>query len=57
MVLAVKRILSPHTADNIASCVDECLTEWGISEEKVHRILTDNGSNMVAAFCNDAVLI
>ncbi len=28
----------------------EILEEWGISTQKVNAILTDNGSNMVAAF-------
>lgn len=41
---------SPHTADNIAKLVEAILVEWNIDKSKIHRILTDNGSNMVAAF-------
>ncbi|XP_039547275.1 zinc finger BED domain-containing protein 4-like [Pimephales promelas] len=40
----------PHTAHAIATLVEECTTEWGIPKEKVLTIITDNGSNMVAAF-------
>ena len=31
--------------------IEEVLTEWKIPYSKVSPILTDNGSNMVAAFC------
>ena len=40
----------------IADLVGKCLTDWEISEKKIHRILTDNGSNMVAAFRNDTII-
>lgn len=43
----------PHTALSIAACVDECLEEWAIPKEKVLTIITDNGSNMFSAFCQD----
>ena len=43
---------SPHTADNITKLVEAILVEWNILESKIHRILTDNGSNMVADFKN-----
>ena len=50
VTLSVKRISSPHTAD----LLEKCLDEWGIPKKNINRILTDNGSNMVAAFKKDA---
>ena len=47
---AVKRMTSSLTAERIKVLTDEILEEYGISEEKVCRYRTDNGSNMVAAF-------
>ena len=41
---------SPHTADNVLQVVQEVLSEWDILPWKVQAILTDSGSNMVAAF-------
>ena len=40
----------PHTGEKIREVVDKVLDEWGISPSKVLATLTDNGSNMVAAF-------
>ena len=40
---------SPHTAERVFEVI-EVLAEWEISYSKVPTILTDNGSNMVAAF-------
>ena len=48
--LAVRRLPSPYSAANVAGLVQNILTEWQISESKVHRILSDNGSGMIAAF-------
>ena len=48
--LAVKTLQSPHTADRIEEEVCHVLEEWEIPQEKARAILTDNGSNMVAAF-------
>ena len=48
--LAVKTLHSPHTADRIEEEVRHVLEEWEIPQEKVHAIITDNGSNIVAAF-------
>ena len=42
---------SPHTGDNIRELVDQVLDEWEIPLSKVSAILTDNGSNILAAFC------
>ena len=38
---------SPH---NVRGLVIAVLTEWDIPVSKVNVIVTDNGSNMVAAF-------
>ncbi|KAL0967883.1 hypothetical protein UPYG_G00259050 [Umbra pygmaea] len=50
ILLSLKQMAHPHTAHAIATLVEECTTEWGIPKEKVLTIITDNGSNMVAAF-------
>ena len=50
--LAVRLLPSPHTADRIEEMVRTILQEWSISEQKISTIVTDNGSNMVAAFKN-----
>ena len=50
VTLAVKKMPSPHTADNVLQVVQEVLSEWDILPWKVQAILTDNGSNMVTAF-------
>ena len=47
--LAARQFPSPHTASCIADLVHTILSEWNIPTYKIHRILTDNGSNMVAA--------
>ncbi|KAL0160147.1 hypothetical protein M9458_043872, partial [Cirrhinus mrigala] len=39
----------PHTGEAIARCIDQTLDEWGIGEDKVLLIVTDNGSNIVKA--------
>ena len=38
------------TADNIRAVVEEVLLEWEILLHKASAVLTDNGSNVVAAF-------
>ena len=47
VTLAVKKMPSPHTADNVLQVVQEVLSEWDILPWKVQAILT---VNMVAAF-------
>lgn len=49
VTLAV-RIPFPHTGKNIRQLVDHILTEWDIPPQKVAAIITDNGTNMLAAF-------
>ena len=48
--LAVRVLPYPHTADCIEELVRNVLQEWEISVEKISAILTDSGSNMIAAF-------
>ncbi len=51
IVLNLEEVAHPHTAlSSIKACVDQCLQEWKIPKEKILTIITDNGSNMVAAF-------
>ena len=50
VTLAVRRMPSPHTGENIRDLVDKVLDEWEIPQSKVSATLTDNGSNMLAAF-------
>ena len=48
--MAVRRMPLPHTAANVRKLIEEVLEEWNIPLSKVFIIVTDNGSNMVAAF-------
>ena len=48
--LAVRVLPSPHTADCNEELVREVLQNWDIPLQKISAVLTDNGSNMVAAF-------
>ena len=50
VTLAVRRLTSSHTAATIRLTVEEILAEWDINPSILSAILTDNGSNMVAAF-------
>lgn len=50
ILLNLKQMVHPHTAQSIAALVEECANEWGIPKQKILTIITDNGSNMVAAF-------
>ena len=56
VTIAVRRFESPHTAERVTRMVDNILDEWKIPFYKVFRILTDNGSNMLAAFKQDLQL-
>ena len=53
ITIAVRRFESPHTAERVSKLVDEIVSEWKIPSNKIFRILTDNGSNMIAAFKGD----
>jgi len=56
ITIAVRRFESPHTAERVSKLVDEIVEEWRIPNHKIFRILTDNGSNMVAGFKADRSL-
>ncbi|KAJ8404668.1 hypothetical protein AAFF_G00335310 [Aldrovandia affinis] len=43
-------MVHPHTAQAISALVEESIEAWGIPKEKILTTITDNGSNMVAAF-------
>ena len=43
-MIAVHRFESPHTVERISKSIDKIVEEWHIP---YHKILTDNGSNMV----------
>uniref|UniRef100_A0A1X7U5U4 DUF659 domain-containing protein n=1 Tax=Amphimedon queenslandica TaxID=400682 RepID=A0A1X7U5U4_AMPQE len=47
--IALKRFPSPHTGTRIAELIRNIVDGWELPREKLFRVLTDNGSNMVAA--------
>ena len=48
--LAVRIFPQQHTADQVLDVLKAVLCEWSIEESRISKVLTDNGSNMVAAF-------
>lgn len=52
VLLGLKTIEGLHTAENLHKIVCELLEEWNISNTKLSRILTDNGTNMIKLFKN-----
>lgn len=48
-LLNLHHLEHPHTGESIARCIDQTLDAWGIREDKVLLIVTDNGSNIVKA--------
>ena len=50
VTLAMRRMPQMHTGDNIREIVETVLEEWEIPSSKISATLTDNGSNMIAAF-------
>jgi hypothetical protein len=53
VVLKVVQLPHPHTGENIADCIEQCLAEWGIGSDKVLMIVSDNGSNMLKSHSTD----
>ncbi|GAU88400.1 hypothetical protein RvY_01108 [Ramazzottius varieornatus] len=49
MTLACRTFPSPHTAVRLFKLTMEILTEWEIPPYTISAVVTDNGSNMVAA--------
>ena len=54
VTLAVRLFDHPHTAERVRSLLDVIMKEWDI-DQKLYVIITNNGSNMVKAFRNDAL--
>nr|XP_023661197.1 zinc finger BED domain-containing protein 4-like [Paramormyrops kingsleyae] len=50
ILLRLDQIAHPHTAECIKNSVDRCTEDWGIPQHKILTVITDNGSNMIAAF-------
>ncbi|KAK7156972.1 hypothetical protein R3I94_006889 [Phoxinus phoxinus] len=48
-LLNLHHLEHPHTGESIARCINQTLDAWGIREDKVLLIVTDNGSNIVKA--------
>lgn len=53
ILLRLDQISHPHTAECMKTCADWCTQDWGIPTNKILTVITDNGSNMVAAFKNN----
>lgn len=47
--LNLSEIPHPHTGEMLAACLTRCFEQWGITDNQVLHIVTDNGSNMVKA--------
>ena len=52
VALAVRRMPSPHTGENILRIIESVTSDYEISELQLNKVLTDNGSNMVKAYKN-----
>jgi len=42
----------PHTSMNIRTALEQVIADWDIPYDKILLVITDNGSNMIAAFKN-----
>ena len=50
IALANRTFPQPHTTDRVRQLLETILAEWEIPTVSVLLVVTDNGSNMVAAF-------
>jgi hypothetical protein len=50
LTLGLKLFPHPHKAENIRDQIKSIIEEYGIRYEKIFRVITDNGSNMVKTF-------
>lgn len=48
-ILETREFAESHTAHNIAEGLKDSLLEWGLSDQSLAGVATDNGANMVAA--------
>jgi len=47
--LNLSTIQHPHTGEKLADCLKQSLQQWGIDEQKVFLVVSDNGANMLKA--------
>lgn len=45
-LLSLHRMEQPHTGESIGRAIEETLDAWGIGEDKVLLVVTDNGANI-----------
>ena len=57
MTIGCRSFPTPHTAKRVFELTIDLLDEWEIPYGKVSAVVTDNGSNMVAAFKKFALSI
>lgn len=50
LVLALRLFPHPHSAENIKNLFQETIKEYEIEYEKIFKVITDNGSNMIKTF-------
>jgi hypothetical protein len=49
VILNVTELPHPHTGENLADSLEQCLRDWNITHDKVLLIVSDNGANMIKA--------
>jgi hypothetical protein len=47
--LNLSNIDHPHTGEKLADCINHSLQQWGITEDKIILVVSDNGANMLKA--------
>lgn len=50
ILLGCRQIPQPHTSEVINDIYQQIMQSWEIFEDKIFRIVTDNGANIVKAF-------
>ena len=50
ITLAVRKLTSAHTTATVRNTINNILSEWDIDPSNICTIVTNNGSNMLAAF-------
>uniref|UniRef100_A0A914UGM3 Uncharacterized protein n=1 Tax=Plectus sambesii TaxID=2011161 RepID=A0A914UGM3_9BILA len=57
LLLGLRPIVGRHSAATIKTMCNAMLAEWELKESDISRYVTDNGSNMIAAFRDLAISI
>jgi hypothetical protein len=57
ITLAVRHFSSPHTAHRVLEMFLSVIQKWNIQNSQIFRILSDNGSNMIAAFNTEVEMV